>query len=185
METERRIRSPVADAIRLIAFTGCRRSEAANLLWRHVDLKRARIALPPTRHKSGKVTGKPKIIALPPVAQAIIAKQPEGGPDDFVFKPAKGKGATLLSVKWRQVRKEAGLPPDLGMHGLRHTIGSHMAMAGSGAPEIMIQLGHRQLSTVQRYIHFASNARALVAEKAISVPLAGMAVAKRRKGNAR
>ena len=99
MESELRIRPSMADAIRLIAFTGCRRSEAANLLWKHVDLKQARIVLPPTRHKSGKRTGKPKIIALPAVAQAIIARQPEGDPDDFVFKPAKGKGATSLSAK--------------------------------------------------------------------------------------
>jgi integrase len=33
METERRIRGPVADAIRLIALTGCRRGEAAHLRW--------------------------------------------------------------------------------------------------------------------------------------------------------
>jgi integrase len=184
MERERRIRQPVADAIRLIAFTGCRRGEAASLLWKHVELKQARIVLPPSRHKSGKSTGKPKIIALPTVAQAIIAKQPEGGPEDFVFKPAKGAGPGALSRAWRKLRKEAALPPDLGMHGLRHSIGSHMAMAGNGAPEIMTQLGHRQLSTVQRYIHFASNARALVAEKAATVPLAGMAAASKPKGKA-
>ena len=42
METELRIRPAAADAIRLIALTGCRRGEAANLKWRHVELEHGR-----------------------------------------------------------------------------------------------------------------------------------------------
>jgi integrase len=124
METERRIRSPVADAIRLIALTGCRRSEAAGLCWKHVDLKQSRIVLPPQSHKTGRKTGKPREIILPTEAQTIIGRQAEGGPDDFVFTPARGDGAIALSKAWRKVRKEAELPPALGLHGLRHSIAS-------------------------------------------------------------
>lgn len=40
MEAEKRIRAPVAAAIRLIALTGARRGEIAGLRWEHVDLKR-------------------------------------------------------------------------------------------------------------------------------------------------
>ena len=72
METERRIRSPVADAIRLIALTGCRRGEAAGLRWRHVDLKQGRIVLPPQSHKTGRKTGKPREILLPAEAQKSL-----------------------------------------------------------------------------------------------------------------
>ena len=175
LELQLRVRSAVADAIRLIAFTGCRRSEAANLRWRHVELDRGRIVLPPQSHKTGKRTGKPRIIALPALAQAIISKQPAGKNDAFVFAPAKGDGAIALSKVWRIVRTEAGLPDGIGLHGLRHSIASQLAMAGAGAPEIMTALGHRQLSTVQRYIHFAENARSALAERAASVAVAGMA----------
>ena len=167
--------APVADAIRLIALTGCRRGEAAGLRWRHVDLKHGRIVLPPQSHKTGRKTGKPREIILPAEAQKIIARQPEGSPDDFVFAPARGDGAIALSKAWRKVRKEADLPPTLGLHGLRHSIASHLAMSGAQAPEIMTAMGHRQLSTVQRYIHFAQNAREVLAERAASVALAGMA----------
>ena len=80
MEAERRIRSPVADAIRLIALTGCRRGEAAGLLWRHVDLKQGRILLPPQSHKTGRKTGKPREIMLPVEARKIIARQIPGAP---------------------------------------------------------------------------------------------------------
>jgi integrase len=175
MEAERRIRPPVADAIRFIALTGCRRGKAAGLLWRHVDLKQGRIVLPPQSHKTGRKTGKPREIMLPVEAREIIARQIPGAPDDFVFAPARGDGAIALSKAWRKVRKEANLPEALGLHGLRHSIASHLAMGGAQAPEIMTVMGHRQLSTVQRYIHFAESKRQALAERAASVPLAGMA----------
>jgi integrase len=174
MEVERRIRSPLADAIRFIAFTGCRRGEAAQLRWRHVDLKQGRIVLPPQSHKTGRKTGKPREIALADAAKSIIARQPQGNDDDFVFAPARGDGAIALSKAWRKVRAEADLPPSLGLHGLRHSIASHLAMDGAQAPEIMAAMGHRQLSTVQRYIHFAQSAKHALAERAAAVAIAGM-----------
>lgn len=178
MERELRIRPQAADAIRLIALTGCRRGEAANLRWRHVDLKQGRVVLPAAEHKSGHKTRKPRIITLPAAAQAIIARQPEGEPDDFVFAPSRGSGALALSRVWNKVRHEAELPDGIGLHGLRHSVGSHMAMAGAQAAEIMQQLGHHQLSTTSRYIHWAENARQGLAEKAAATALAGMAAAK-------
>jgi integrase len=174
METERRIRSPVADAIRLIALTGCRRGEAAGLRWGPVDLKQGRLVLPPQSHKTGRKTSKPREILLPAEAQKIIARQTESGADDLVFSPARGDGAIALSKAWRKVRKEAELPDALGLHGLRHSIASHLAMSGAQAPEIMTVMGHRQMSTVQRYIHFAESARQALAERAASVAVAGM-----------
>jgi integrase len=175
MESERRIRSSVADAIRLVALTGCRRGEAAGLRWKNVDLKRGRIVLPPQSHKTGRKTGKPREIVLPAAAEEIIARRLEGVPEDFVFAPARGDGAVALSKAWRKVRAEADLPPSLGLHGLRHSIASHLAMSGAQAAEIMTAMGHRQLSTVLRYIHFAETTRRELAERAASVALAGIA----------
>jgi site-specific recombinase XerD len=63
----------------------------------------------------------------------------------------------------------------LGLHGLRHSIASHLAMGGAQAAQIMAAMGHRQLSTVQRYIHFAEDKRHSLAEQAALVALAGMA----------
>ena len=49
-----------------------------------------------------------------------------------------------------------------------------MAMGGAGAAEIMTALGHSQLSTAQRYVHWAQDARQALAERAASVVLTGM-----------
>lgn len=175
MEAEKRVRRPVADAIRVIALTGARRGEIAGLKWGQVDLQRARLVIPPASHKTGRRTGKPRIISLPTEAQALIARQPEGGAEDFVFQPAKGDGSVDLSHPWRDIRAEAKLPEGIGLHGLRHSLASHMAMQGAQASEIMTALGHQQLSTAQRYVHWAEDARQALAQKAASVALAGLA----------
>lgn len=174
MQGEKRIRDAVADAIRVIALTGARRGEITGLRWRHVDLKNGQLVLPPDSHKTGHRSGKAKKIALPSLAKIIIARQPEGEPDDYVFRPSKGSGAIALNKPWRDIRAEAQLPADLGLHGLRHSIASHLAMAGASTAELMRQMGHQQASTTARYIHFAENARSTLAERAAAVAAAGM-----------
>jgi integrase len=167
MEQERRLRSEVADAIRVIALTGARRGEVAGLRWSHVNLKQGVIEIPWKAHKTGVKTGELRVIGLPAAAQAIIARQPEGGPNDYVFSPARGEGGAIsLSKCWRQIREEAGLSAEIGLHALRHSLASSMAMGGAEAAEIMTALGHRQLSTAQRYVHWAQDRRASLAERA-------------------
>jgi integrase len=182
MEGEKALRGPVADAIRLIALTGARRGEVSGLRWSHVDLKRGLITLPPSAHKTGHRTGKPRIIGLPAAAQAVIARQKAGKADDYVFAPTKENGPIALSKPWRSVRVRAGLPDGIGLHGLRHSLASHMAMGGAQAAEIMTALGHRQLSTAQRYVHWAQDGRQALAERAASVAMAGLNASARGAG---
>ncbi|UCV26993.1 site-specific integrase [Ferribacterium limneticum] len=178
MQKELRIRPAAADAIRLIALTGARRGEVSNLIWQYCDLRTGLITLPPKAHKAGKRTGKPRIIALPAEGVAILKRQAKGKPEDYVFKPAKGDGAIALAKPWIAVREEAKLPANFGLHGLRHSLGSHLAMSGASSHEVMEALGHRQASTTQRYIHFAERARSTLAERAASVAMAGMVSSK-------
>jgi integrase len=175
LEQEKRVRAAAADAIRVIALTGSRRGEIIDLRWRQLDLKRGLITLPPKEHKAGRKTGKARIIGLPAAAQVIIARQSAGDPDDRVFRPARGDGPISLSKIWDVVRREANLPDGIGLHGLRHSLASHMAMSGAEAAEIMTALGHSQLSTAQKYVHWAQDARQGLAERAATVALEGMA----------
>ena len=181
MESRKEIRTAAADAIRILALTGARKSEIAKLRWEHVDVKAGKLILPPAAHKTGKRTGV-KEIALPAVAQEIIARQPKGEPGAYVFAPGRGVGPISLAKPWMQVRAAAGLPEKLGLHGLRHSVGSHLAMNGAEMPAIMEALGHRQLSTVARYIHFAVSAKQKLAEQAAAPAIAGLAVASGQEG---
>jgi len=165
MENELRIPSPAADAIRLIALTGARRGEVINLRWKYVDMRNGAIVLPPQSHKAGAKTGRPRVIGLPTAAQNIIERQQKGAPDDLVF-PGKGGRPMALSARMRKVREEANLPEGFSLHGLRHSIASSEAMNGASAAEIAQLLGHAQLSTSERYIHFAEKAKQKISERA-------------------
>lgn len=165
LEQERRMRSPAADAIRVLALTGARRNEITALRWCWVDLKIGTLTLPAKSHKTGHASGEDKTISLPAIAQQIIARQPGGDPDDFVFQPARGYGPLSLSKPWALVRAEADLPPDMGLHGLRHSLATLMAVQGAQAPQIMAALGHKQLSTAARYIQSVDDARRELMER--------------------
>ncbi len=165
---EKLIRTEAADAIRVIALTGARKGEILGLKWSYVDLEAGTLTLPINAHKTGRKTGHTRVIGLPALASEIIARQPMGQGDDLVFKPARGGAKFDLSKPWREVREAAGLPKGIGLHGLRHSLASHMAMQGAQAAEIMTAMGHRDITTSQNYVHWAIDQRQVLAEKAAS-----------------
>jgi integrase len=181
LEGEKKITEPAANALRLIALTGARRGEIVNLRGRHLDLARQRVVLAPHEHKSGRRTGRPKVISLPlaavPILTAAIARGVE--PDDLVFKSSKPGAPISLKKPWAKVRSAAGLPTSLTMHGLRHSIGSHLAMTGASGPEIQAALGHANIATSVRYIHFAEARKNALAERAAAPAVAGLKSAER------
>lgn len=162
---------------RVLALTGARRGEITGLRWSQVDLKTGTITLPPAAHKAGRKTGKPRIIVLPAAAAEIIARQPSGEADGYVFAPAKGQGPLNLNKPWRDIRTRAKLPEGIGLHGLRHTMASLLAMGGAQAPELQAALGHSTIAMAVKYVHWADNARKSLAERAAAPALAGLAAA--------
>jgi integrase len=166
LENQHQLAHAAADAIRLIAFTGARRGEIVGLRWRHIDRAAGRIVISKAEHKTGRKTQAPRIIGLSPESLEIIDRQEQREPDDLVFEPGRGEGGIDLRRPWRLARTTANLPADFVLHGLRHSVGSHLAMGGANMAEIQTALGHRQLATAQRYIHFAETARQALTTKA-------------------
>ena len=171
---ERLVRQPVADAIKMIVVTGARRSEIVNLKWSQVDLKNGTLNLSASSHKTGRKTGDARVIVLPRVAHEIIAKQVVGNGDALVFRPENGGQRIDISKPWRKIRVAAQLPDGVGLHGLRHSLASHMAMSGAEAAEIMTVLGHKDITTSQRYIHWAHDRRQELAERAAATTGIGL-----------
>jgi integrase len=175
LESERKIRKPAADALRLIALTGTRRGEIVGLRGRHLELARHRIVLAPREHKAGRRTGLPKVISLPAAAVAILVPLAEGiAPDELVIKSTKPGSPISLRKPWVKVRNRAGLAASLTMHGLRHSIGSHLAMDGASGPQIQAALGHANIASTVRYIHFAEARKNALAERAAAPAVAGL-----------
>jgi integrase len=167
-EDETAISVAAADAIRVVVLTGARRGEIAGLRWRHVDLKVGKLVLPIDEHKTGRKTGKPRVIGLPTLAQAIIARQPAGDPDDVVFRPSRGGERLDIGKPMRRLRDAVGLPKGAGLHLLRHSLATTMAESGSQAFEIAAVMGHRDIKTSAKYVHMVADRAAARAEKAAS-----------------
>ncbi|HBO14276.1 MAG TPA: hypothetical protein DD491_15930 [Halieaceae bacterium] len=166
LQEEAKIPAAAADAIRVLAFTGARRSEVTEARWSWVDLEAGTLTVPPKGHKSGHRTNKAKVIPLPSPARAVIAARPKGEPEDYVFPGTRGDSAiTLPSKLWKTIREKAGLPDGITNHSLRHSLGTMMAVQGAEAAQIMAALGHSQMATTQRYIHIAKDARAAMLEQ--------------------
>jgi site-specific recombinase XerD len=57
----------------------------------------------------------------------------------------------VVQVMMRRVANRANVKP--GLHILRHTFCSHLAMRGAPARAIQELAGHQHLGTTQRYMH--------------------------------
>ena len=145
-----------ADIIRLLLFTGCRRSEIVRLRWSEVGDDALVLADSKTGARS---------VPLNSQARRILERQPRDA-SPFVFPsprdPARPRGAEL--ALWYRVRREAGIE-DVRLHDLRHTHASHAVMNGVPVPVVARLLGHSNVRMTLRYAHLADRDIEAAAER--------------------
>ena len=143
-----------AAAIALLILTGARRSEVTQARWEDVDLDRQLLTVP--RSKNGRTRHIPLAPLAVQLLQAQFARR-RGPTNPYVFPGAKeGQPVENLRGAWKRAKAAAGLSDgDLRLHDLRHSFASALANAGTPLNEIGVILGHRELSTTQRYAHHA------------------------------
>jgi integrase len=150
VEAERSLSATIyaVAAIRLLLLTGARLNEIVSLRWEDVDLEAGLLRLPDSK------TGA-KVILLNQPAQALLRELPRAEGNPFVIV-GEVKNAHLVNLQkpWRRIRAAAGLP-EVRIHDLRHTFASVAVNAGASLPMIGALLGHKQVSTTQRYAHLA------------------------------
>ena len=144
-------------AIRLLALTGCRRSEVLDLRWRNIG--GGALNLEDTK------TG-PRTVPLGAAARAHIDTLPGArDPDAFLFpRLAEGRGSYSLTECWHTARERAKLGR-LRLHDLRHTVASHAVMSGENLPQVGKLLGHRRHRTTAGYAHLADGHLVETAER--------------------
>jgi integrase len=145
----------VADMIRFILLTGCRKSEAFQMKWSDVDLA-AGVWIKPTTK-----IGRSHRVALSAPAMEIITRQPRNG--EHVFATKNGRAFVDIKDTWTAIRKAAQIE-DLHLHDLRHSAAALLASDGLSLRIIGELLGHRQASTTQRYAHVDLRASRAAAE---------------------
>ena len=136
-------------AIRLLALTGCRRSEVLNLRWRDIGDDAINLA----DSKTG-----PRAVPLGKAARAHIETlSHDHEPDAFVFPMYRGRrDPQNLRNCWNAVRSHARLGR-LRLHDLRHTAASQAVMSGEKLMLVSKLLGHRRHRTTAAYAHLADN----------------------------
>jgi integrase/DNA-binding XRE family transcriptional regulator len=146
-----------AAAIRLLMFTGARRSEILTLKWSYINFELGIARLPDSK------TGF-KVLQLPAPALAVLHSLPQVS--EYVF-PGDSKTGHMVCLKnaWRDVCLQADLQ-GWRIHDLRHAFASVMVNSGASLPIIGKILGHTQASTTQRYAHLQENPARRAAEDA-------------------
>jgi len=140
-------------AVRLLLFTGARKSEIIDLRWAEVNLAGACLRLPAERCKEKR----PKTLPLSPPALEVLTKLPRL--DDAVVFPGARPGLPMrgkIESVWSEVRRTAGLD-DVRLHDLRHGFASVAVAGGLGLPILGALLGHTQPSTTARYAHLSAD----------------------------
>jgi len=131
-------------AIRLIALTGCRKSEICNLTWSEVRGRRLLL------HDAK--TG-PRTVWLGQEAQTILAGVTRDPTSDLVFS-SFGRPLTIGAVDGCYVRaREAAGLGHVRLHDLRHSFASRAASMSETLPMIAKLLGHADIKMTARYAH--------------------------------
>ncbi|WP_396204010.1 tyrosine-type recombinase/integrase [Gemmatimonas sp.] len=146
-------------ALRLMLLTGWRLSEVVTLQWDNVDLKR-RVA----HHATTKTGATDRPLSAPAIELLTALPRVVDSPWCFPSPTAVGRPMGKPVRLWDAVRHAAGLDdPDktrrVMPHDLRHSVGAALASNGASLPVIAALLGHRQVSTTERYAHLHHDAR--------------------------
>jgi integrase/recombinase XerD len=149
-------------AVAVLMGTGLRVAELAGAQWK--DLFRD-----PQGNRGLLVVGKggkERVVALREDLWRILVAERErrGLPAELsaqdkspLVADRSGTAPTTMTV-WRWVRasaRAAGLDKPLSPHWLRHTFGTLTALGGAGVFSIQEAMGHAQITTSQRYVHWA------------------------------
>jgi len=148
--------------IQFYLWTGCRRSEAAELTWDDIDWQNKFIYL-------GHPASQTKLRRAFPMTnrlQLLLEQQLNG-------KESSNKvfSRFTVDIRWvsRQIRKisevDSRLPNNLTLHTLRHTFASHLVMQGVDLSTIANLLGHSTSQVTEMYSHLQPEHKQAAADK--------------------
>lgn len=149
---------------RLALSAGMRVGELLGLRWQDLDLDAGLVHI-----RDGKTSGSVATLPLDPDTVAALrqhrARQNEGrlmaGPlwhdGGWVFSRSTGRRESASNVRNRdraKILEAAGLPADVRIHDLRHTMGSLMLEQGAPLKTVQERLRHRsEAFMLRRYAH--------------------------------
>ena len=123
-----------ADMVRLLAYSGARLNEAANLTWGHVDSAAGRLTIPGTKTATSH-----RIVPLfPPLAALLTEMIARRGPEPKeapILRVNECKGALITACKALKIER-------LTHHDFRHLFATQCIESGVDIPTVSRWLGH-------------------------------------------
>ncbi|MFL6018713.1 MAG: tyrosine-type recombinase/integrase, partial [Gaiellaceae bacterium] len=152
----------------MLALSGLRSQEVAGLRLRHLDVTHGRIVI-----ADGKTRGSVREVHMSPFLReellVYVAELKLTTPDDLLFPTKRGTPrsrqnlnrrvlapAVARAAAARAARRDSVLPPAITPHTLRRTFVTLSAQAGRSASWVQAQIGHADMTTMQRYFLQAS-----------------------------
>ena len=159
-------RADHADAIRLLLFTGCRKSEITNLRWDEVREDRLDLADSKTGPRPVWLGEEAKEVLNRRRARVDSAQRLAQPTDRFVFPHQSKRGKCLwwLEDFWRPFRRSIELE-DVRLHDLRHSFATEAVRRGIPLPVVSNLLGHSNIAMTMRYAHICDTVAEETAEK--------------------
>jgi integrase len=138
--------------IQLALLTGLRRGNLLNLRWGQMDLNHGYLHISAQEAKGGHNLKLP----LSPEAVELLQDLPRHPTSEYVFCKENGAPYKYIYAGFKEAIKRAGIE-DCTPHTLRHTVGSHLVMAGVDLATVKELLGHQDIQTTLRYAHLAQD----------------------------
>lgn len=150
-EIDGNVNTQVGKVVRLLLYTGARKSEVLHATWDNVDLTRRVLTVPVSK------SGRPRYISLSEAAVELLNSLPrkEGIPWVF-FNPKTRKPPVSFFYAWDTMRKNVGLA-DVRLHDLRHSFASFLVNSGRTLYEVQRLLGHHDPKVTMRYAHLSQD----------------------------
>jgi len=133
--------------IALLLYTGVRKMELLTAQWKHLDKIKRKLYVPMTK------TGKSREIYLSDAMMKLICSLPKRENNPFIFSSLI-TGKHIAEPRWafEVILKKAGINrKEVCFHTCRHSVATALISSGRDLYDVMIQLGHANIASSQRY----------------------------------
>lgn len=141
--------------IMFLAYTGCRYSEAANLLIKRIDLSAGRATFVDTKTNENR-----SVYFTEPLKTNLAKLMENRKPDEHVFRNSREVQVQVsdFSQDLKRRAKTAGVMKRVFPHNFRHSYITHLLEAGVPITEVASLVGHKDIQTTySNYMHLADD----------------------------
>jgi integrase len=162
------------DMVAIALNTGMRQGEILAIKKSWINLKEDLIIVPRQNQKRKKRDKRVPINSgIRPIIERLLKRNKESA--SLFVNPKTGANYTRIQNSWTTIIKKAGLNGKPGVdrirfHDLRHTAATNLAKGGKDMKFIAQYLGHSDVKTSARYIHYSDDDLKKGAEILVRVP---------------